>query len=206
MCMYYIAVFSSDSARDNDYGCSFSSVSYIGFILIFVNTIINVSINVKYGILKYYFIKWCTKYLTIFLFERSPIATTTTITIITTTIITITTMIITTTTTKACNRIWEEVFHIMVRIPATNSWVLQSHKVSSKSDQKQKKIINRTFFVNKQLTLFFNYLKKSSLNFAQNFRECSFNLAGSESGEKSRRAQFFVYISQLFVYKTRLWT
>ena len=70
----------------------------------------------------------------------------------------------------------------------------------------KKKFIPRTFFVNKQLTLSFNYLKKSSLNFAQNFRECSFNLAGSESGEKSRRAQFFVYISQLFVYKTRLWT
>ena len=72
---------------------------------------------------------------------------------------------------------------------------------------KNKKIfITRTFFVNKQLTLFFNYLKKYSLNFAQNFRECSFNLAGSESGEKSKWFQFFVYISQLFVYKTRLWT
>ena len=68
------------------------------------------------------------------------------------------------------------------------------------------KLVNRTFFVNKQLTLFFNYLKNSSLNFAQNFRECSFNLAGSESGEKSKWFQFFVYISQLFVYKTRLWT
>ena len=55
---------------------------------------------------------------TIFLFEHLPIVTTTTITIITTTIITITTMIITTTTTKACNRIWEEVFRITVRIPA----------------------------------------------------------------------------------------
>ena len=86
------------------------------------------------------------------------------------------------------------------------SWVLQSHKFSSKSDQKQKKIINRTFFVNKQLILFFNFIKEYSLNFVQNFRECLFNLAGSESGEKSRRAQFFVYISQLFVYKTRLWT
>ena len=86
------------------------------------------------------------------------------------------------------------------------SWILQSHKVSSKSDQKQKFFIPRTFFVNKQLTLFFNYLKKHSLNFAQNFRECSFNLAGSESGEKSKRAQLFAYISQLFVYKTRLWT
>ena len=72
---------------------------------------------------------------------------------------------------------------------------------------KNKKIfIPRTFFVNKQLTLSFNYLKKYSLNFAQNFWECSFNLAGSESGEKSKGTQFFVYISQLFVYKTRLWT
>merc|ERR1719433_974163 len=86
------------------------------------------------------------------------------------------------------------------------SWVLQSHKVSSKSDQKQKFFIPRTFFVNKQLTLFFSFLKNPSLNFAQNFRECSFDLAGSESGERSRRAQLFVYVSQLFVYKTRLWT
>ena len=85
-------------------------------------------------------------------------------------------------------------------------WVLQSHKVSSKSDQKQKIFITRTFFVNKQLTLFFNFLQNLLLNFAQNFRECSFNLAGSESGEKSRWAQLFAYISQLFVYKTRLWT
>ena len=45
--------------------------------------------------------------------------------------------------------------------------VLQSHKVLSKSDQKQKKIINRTFFVNKLLTLFFNFLKNLLLNFAQ---------------------------------------
>ena len=66
--------------------------------------------------------------------------------------------------------------------------------------------MNRTFFVNKQLTLFFNYLKKYPLNFAQNFRKCSYNLASSESGEKSKRAQLFAYISQLFVYKTRLWT
>ena len=64
--------------------------------------------------------------------------------------------------------------------------VLQSHKVSSKSDQKQKIFITRTFFVNKQLTLFFNFLQNLLLNFAQNLRECSFNLAGSESGEKSR--------------------
>ena len=64
--------------------------------------------------------------------------------------------------------------------------VLQSHQVSSKLDQKQKFFITRTFFVNKQPTLSFNYLKKDSLNFAQNFRECSFNLAGSESGEKSK--------------------
>ena len=88
----------------------------------------------------------------------------------------------------------------------THSWVLQSHKVSSKLDQKQKIFISRTFFVNKQLTLFFNYLKNRSLNFAQNFRECSFNLAGSESVEKSKCAKIFAYISQLFVYKTCLWT
>ena len=85
-------------------------------------------------------------------------------------------------------------------------WVLQSHKVSSKLDQKQNFFINRTFFVNKQLTLFFNFLQNHSLNFAQNFRECSFNLAGSESVEKSKWPQLFAYISQLFVYKTRLWT
>merc|ERR1719433_2640334 len=86
------------------------------------------------------------------------------------------------------------------------SWVLQSHKVSSKSDQKQKFFIPRTFFVNKQLTLFFNFLQNPLLNFAQNLRECSFNLAGSESGEKSTATQLPAYISQLFVYKTRLWT
>merc|ERR1719433_2301674 len=86
------------------------------------------------------------------------------------------------------------------------SWVLQSHKVSSKSDQKQKFFVPRTFFVNKQLTLFFNYLKMNSLNPAQNFRKCSFNLVGSESGEKSRRLENLAYISQLFVYKTRSWT
>ena len=86
------------------------------------------------------------------------------------------------------------------------TWVLLSHKFSSKSDQKQKFFINRTFFVNKQLTLFFNFLQNLLLNFAQNLRECSFNLVGSESGEKSTTFQFFAYISQLFVYKTRLWT
>ena len=72
--------------------------------------------------------------------------------------------------------------------------------------KKEKNFIDRTFFVNKQLTLFFNFLQNPSLNFAQNFRECLFNLAGSESGEKSKRSQFFGYISQLFVYKTCLWT
>ena len=75
-----------------------------------------------------------------------------------------------------------------------------------KIGSKTKIFITRTFFVNKQLTLFFNFLQNASLNFAQNFRECLFKLAGSESGEKSKRAKFFVYISQLFVYKTRLWT
>ena len=84
--------------------------------------------------------------------------------------------------------------------------MLQSHKVSSKSDQKQKIFIPRTFFVNKQLTQSFNYLKRGSLNLAENFRKCSFNLAGSESGEKTKRFENFAYISQLFVYKTRLWT
>ena len=64
----------------------------------------------------------------------------------------------------------------------------------------------RTFFVNKQLTLSFNFLQNHLLNFAQNFRECSFNLAGSESGEKLTTFQLFAYISQLFVYKTCLWT
>ena len=87
-----------------------------------------------------------------------------------------------------------------------HSWVLQSHKVSSKSDEKQKIFITRTFFVNKQPTLFFNFLQNLLLNFAQNLRECLFNQVGSESGEKSRATQFFAYISQLFVYKTRLWT
>ena len=82
--------------------------------------------------------------------------------------------------------------------------ILQSFvKIGSKT---KKNYYQDIFFVNKQLTLFFNYFKKSSLNFAQNFRECSFNLAGSESVEKSRCAQLFAYISQLFVYKTRLWT
>ena len=84
--------------------------------------------------------------------------------------------------------------------------MLQSHKVSSKSDQKQKDFITRTFFVNKQLTLFFYYLKIASLNFAQNFRKCLFNLAGSESGEKTRLFENFAYISQLFVYKIHIWT
>ena len=44
------------------------------------------------------------------------------------------------------------------------------------------------------------------LNFAQNFRKCLFNLAGSESGEKSNRFENFAYISQLFVYKIHIWT
>ena len=68
--------------------------------------------------------------------------------------------------------------------------VLQSHKFSSKSDQKQKNIFS-TFFVNNQLRLDFNFLKSEPLNFAQKFRGCLFDLANSESGEKSRCAQFF---------------
>ena len=66
---------------------------------------------------------------------------------------------------------------------------------------KKKIFITRTFFVNKQLTLFFNYLKKYPLNFAQNFRKCSFNLVGSESGEKSTWFENFAYINQLFFTK-----
>ena len=86
------------------------------------------------------------------------------------------------------------------------SWVLQSHKVSSKSDQKEKIFITRTFFVNKQLTLFFNCLKNHHLNFTQNFRKCSFNPDNPKSGEKSRGLQIFYRISQLFVYKIHHWT
>ena len=72
-----------------------------------------------------------------------------------------------------------------------DSWVLQSHKVLTKSDQKQKIFINRTVFVNKQLTLPFNYLKNYWLNFAQNFRECLFNPDDWKLLEKSRATQFF---------------
>ena len=61
-------------------------------------------------------------------------------------------------------------------------------------------------FVNKQLMLPFNYLKNSPLNFAQNFRKCSFNPDDQKSVEKSKRAEFFAYISQLFVYKIYIWT
>ena len=84
-------------------------------------------------------------------------------------------------------------------------WVAQSHKVSSKCNQKQKKIINRTFFVNKQLTLPFTFLKKYPVNYAQNFRKWKFDLANSESGEKTKCFEFFCYISQLFVYKIHFW-
>ena len=48
-------------------------------------------------------------------------------------------------------------------------------KSFDKIGSKTKNFINRTVFVNKQLTLPFNYLKNYWLNFAQNFRECLFN-------------------------------
>ena len=51
-----------------------------------------------------------------------------------------------------------------------------------------------------------HFLQNASPDFDETFRECSFKLVGSESGEKSKRAKIFAYISQLFVYKTRLWT
>ena len=41
-----IDIFFAESARDN-YGCTFSTVNYIGFIIIFINTMINVVQNVK---------------------------------------------------------------------------------------------------------------------------------------------------------------
>ena len=109
---------------------------------------------------------------------------------------------------KKHNIDWEALFSVSSEV--SDDWLwdcsTQSHKVSSKLDQKQKFFITRTFFVNKQLTLFFNFLQNLLLNFAQNLRECLFHLAGSESGEKSTATQLFAYISQLFVYKTRLWT
>ena len=57
-------------------------------------------------------------------------------------------------------------------------------KIGSKT-KKQKNFTTMTIFVNKQLTLFFNILQNLLPNFAQNLRESSYNLAGSESGEKS---------------------
>ena len=68
----------------------------------------------------------------------------------------------------------------------------------SKSDQKQKFFIPRTFFVNKQLTLFINYLKTDSLNFAQNFRKCSFNPDNQKSVEKSKRAVSCLFTKYIF--------
>ena len=38
----------------------------------------------------------------------------------------------------------------------------------------------------------FNFLKNYPLNFAQNFRKCLFELADSESGEKSTWFDFFI--------------
>ena len=75
-----------------------------------------------------------------------------------------------------------------------------------KIGSKTKKIINKTFFVNKQLMLDFNFLKNHVLNFAQNFRKCLFNSDDPKSGEKSRYAQIFYKISQHFVYKIHFWT
>ena len=75
----------------------------------------------------------------------------------------------------------------------------------AKIGSKTKNFYSQDIFC-KQTADTFNYLKKPSLNFAQNFRECSFNLAGSESGEKSTRFENFAYISQLFVYKIHIWT
>ena len=50
---------------------------------------------------------------------------------------------------------------------------------------KNKFFINNTFFVNKELMLDFNFFKRGPFNFAQNFRKFLFDLANSESGEKS---------------------
>ena len=50
------------------------------------------------------------------------------------------------------------------------------------------------FFVNKQLRLDFNFLKRVPLNFAQNFRKFLFDLANSESGEKSTSCLFTKHI------------
>ena len=84
------------------------------------------------------------------------------------------------------------------------SWVLNTHEYYNLTKFRQNRIKNRIFFLNKQLTLFFNYFKNPSLNFAQNFRKSLFNLVGSESGEKTKLFEIFAYISQLFVYKTCL--
>ena len=47
-----------------------------------------------------------------------------------------------------------------------------------------------------------HFLQNAAPDFDETFWECLFKLAGSESGEKSKRAKIFSYISQLFVYKT----
>ena len=61
-------------------------------------------------------------------------------------------------------------------------------------DEKQKFLINNTFFVNKELMLDFNFFKRGPLNFAQNFRRFLFDLANSESGEKSTSCLFTKHI------------
>ena len=85
--------------------------------------------------------------------------------------------------------------------------VLMSTTISPifvKIGSKTKKNITRTFFVNKQLKLSFNFLKTGHLNFAQNFRKCLFDLANSESGKKSTRFEIFLYWSVVFLQNTYL--
>ena len=84
--------------------------------------------------------------------------------------------------------------------------MIKPNNVTKFRQNRIKKNINSTFFVNKQMTLDFNFLKKYPLNIAQNFSKCLFDLADSESGEKSTRFEYFAYISQLFVYKIHHWT
>ena len=50
----------------------------------------------------------------------------------------------------------------------------------------------------------FNFLKTTHLNLAENFRKCSFNLADSESGEKSTWFEFFLYKSAVCLQNTYL--
>ena len=70
--------------------------------------------------------------------------------------------------------------------------MIKPNNVTKFCQNRIKKNINSTFFVNKQMTLDFNVLKKYPLNVAQNFRKCSFDLADSESSEKPTRFEFFL--------------